>query len=629
MCGIAGWLGPPANPECLRRMTNAVRHRGPDGEGLVTLPLSGGAVAALGHRRLSIIDLAGGSQPMVSHDGRLTVVFNGEIYNYLEIREELSARGARFLTCSDTEVILEAWRAWGANCLSRFRGMFAFALHDDATRSVVLARDQFGKKPLFLAERQTASGPLLVFGSEIAALLVHPEIRADLDVDTVYQYLCWRYAPGPFTFFRGIRKLQPGTYLTWQAGSAKVQRYWSAPEERAGQRTPPAKPIATFLDVFDEAVKLRLRADVPLGAFLSGGLDSAAVVATLAHLGASKVRTFSIGFRNDPASELPAAAETAREIGTSHTSLEIASDDLTNLLPILSRHRGAPIAEPADLPIHMLSLEAAKHVKVVLSGEGSDEMFAGYPKHVVEKHFGGLAEPGLLSVAGHVLQAATAVAPAAARRLKIAARAMSTRRFDERMVSWFGAISPAERARVWTGPSVVRQADSRPFCAAPGSTPLRRVLHFDQTSWLPDNLLERMDMMTMAASIEARAPFMDIRVADFASSLPDSCRIRGSITKQIVREALGPRLPQSVLTRRKNGFRMPVTQWFRGPLHDPARDLLLASDSISGAYLDRASIRLFLDEHARGQQDHDKTLWALFSLETFLREFFGRSVQQC
>jgi asparagine synthase (glutamine-hydrolysing) len=622
LCGIAGWIGPPADPGRLRNMTNAIRHRGPDGEGQVTLPLSGGAVAALGHRRLSIIDLAGGSQPMTSHDGRFTIVFNGEIYNYIELRDELLARGARFATCSDTEVILESWRAWGAECLPRFRGMFAFVLHDDVARSVVLARDQFGKKPLFLAERQTASGPVLVFGSEIAALLAHPEVRAELDVDTLYQYLCWRYAPGPFTFFHGIRKLQPGSYLTWRAGVMRTQRYWTAPEETARHRTPPPEPVAAFLDVFDEAVRLRLRADVALGAFLSGGLDSAAIVATLAHLGAPEVRTFSIGFRDDPASELPAAAETAREIGTTHTSLELETNDLTTLLPMLSRHRGAPIAETSDLPIYLLSVEAAKHVKVILSGEGSDEMFAGYPKHVVERHLGRLAAPGLLSVAGHALLVATSPAPAAARRLRIASRAMSTRRFDERMILWFGAITPAERGRVWTGPSVSRQPDARPFSPAPGSTPLRRVLHFDQTSWLPDNLLERMDVMTMAASIEARAPFMDIRLAEFASTLPDNCRIKGGITKRIVREALGPRLPQSVLTRRKNGFRMPVTEWFRGPLRDPARELLLASDSITGPYLDRATVGLYLDEHAKGQENHEKTLWALFALETFLREFF-------
>lgn len=559
---------------------------------------------------------------MTSHDGRFTIVFNGEIYNYIEIREELLKRGARFTSSSDTEVILEAWRAWGAECLPRFRGMFAFVLHDEVARTVVLARDHFGKKPLFLAERQTPSGPVLVFGSEISALLAHPQVDTELDVETLYQYLCWRYAPGPHTFFRGIRKLQPGSFLTWQDGLMKTQRYWTAPEETAQCRKPPADPIAAFLDVFDEAVRLRRRADVPLGAFLSGGLDSAAIVATLAHLGAPDLRTFSIGFRDDPASELTAAAETAGEIGTTHTSLELAANDLTDLLPMLSRHRGAPITEPADLPIYLLSVEAAKHVKVVLSGEGADEMFAGYPKHLVERHLGHLAGPGVLSVAGHALLIATSPAPAAARRLRIASRAMRARRFDERMILWFGAITPVERSRVWIGPSVSRQPDTRPFTPAPGSTSLRRVLHFDQTSWLPDNLLERMDMMTMAASIEARAPFMDVQLAEFASTLPDSYRIKGRVTKRIVREALAPRLPQSVLARRKNGFRMPVTEWFRGPLRDSARELLLSPDSISSPYLDRATVALYLDEHANGQQNHEKTLWALFALETFLREFF-------
>lgn len=559
---------------------------------------------------------------MTSHDGRYTVVFNGEIYNYIEIKDELLARGAKFTTRSDTEVILEAWRVWGADCLPRFRGMFAFALHDDVERTVILARDQFGKKPLFLADRQTAAGPILVFGSEISALLAHPAVHAELDVDTLYQYLCWRYAPGPFTFFRGISKLPPGSYLVWQGGKITTRRYWTAPEETTIGQASSGDAVAEFLDVFDEAVRLRLRADVPLGAFLSGGLDSSAIVATLAHLGAPEIRTFTVGFRGDPASELTAAAETASQIGTIHTSLELVPDDLTALLPMLSRHRAAPIVETADLPIYMMSAEAAKHVKVILSGEGSDEMFAGYPKHLVERYLGRFAGPGLLSVAGHALLAATSPAPARSRRFRIAARAMCEERFEDRMVSWFGAAIPAEREQLWTGPDVLRQLDTRPFRAAPTSTPLRRVLHFDQTSWLPDNLLERMDMMTMAASIEARTPFMDVRLAEFASTLPDNCRIGGRVTKRIVREALGPRLPKAVLTRKKNGFRMPVTEWFCGPLREPARALLLGSDSISGTYLNRAMVGRLLDDHAHGRQNHDKTLWALFALETFLREFF-------
>lgn len=560
---------------------------------------------------------------MSSHDGRFTVVFNGEIYNYIEIRNQLAAQGAQFRTRSDTEVILEGWRAWGADCLRRFRGMFAFALHDTVQRTVILARDQFGKKPLFIFERPNGPEASVIFGSEINALLAHPEVHAELDLDTLYEYLCWRYAPSPCTFFRGIRKLPPGSYLKWEAGKLKTERYWHAPEEIVRQCVSSSSdPIAAFLEVFDEAVRLRLRADVPLGAFLSGGLDSSAIVASLAHLGASEIRTFSIGFRGDPVSELGAAAETARYIGTIHTPLELEPDDLTTLLPMLSRHRGAPIAETADLPIYKMSMEASKSVKVILSGEGSDEMFAGYPKHVAESRMGSLAFSTLPSIAGRALLAATSLAPARARRLRIAARAISEPKFENRMVAWFGASTPAERAALWTGPARTRELNQRPFRSAPGNSSLRRVLHFDQTSWLPDNLLERMDVMTMAASIEARTPFMDVPLAEFASTLPDEWRIKGNITKRIVREALGPRLPEVVLNRPKNGFRMPVTQWFKGILHEHSRDILLGADSISGAYLDKSKVSRLLDEHASGYQNHDKTLWALFSLETFLREFF-------
>ncbi|MDW6021574.1 asparagine synthase (glutamine-hydrolyzing) [Mesorhizobium sp. BAC0120] len=622
MCGIAGWIGPPADDRTLQDMMHAIRHRGPDAEGQVVLPLCSGTEARFGHRRLSIIDLQGGSQPMTTHDGRLTVVFNGEIYNYIEIRDELLKRGAKFTTQSDTEVVLEAWRAWREDSLSRFRGMFAFALYDDLERSVVLARDQFGKKPLFVAERQTANGPLLVFGSEISALLAHPDIRAELDVDALHQFLRWRYAPGPSTFFRGIRKLPPGTYLTWRNAKTVSRRYWAAPEEAAVERTFCSDPVEDFLRIFDEAVKLRLRADVPVGAFLSGGLDSSAIVATLAHLGASRVHTFSVGFQGDPASELPAAAELARQFGTIHNPVQIRPADLTQLLPMLSRHRAAPIAEPADLPIYAMSVEAARHVKVVLSGEGSDEMFAGYPKHLIERYLGGLSGSVLLSALGRALLALTSPAPARARRLRIAGRAIRERRFEDRMISWFGASTSIESERLWVGPEPCRKLDERPFLQRPDSSPLRRVLHFDQTSWLPDNLLERMDVMTMAASIEGRAPFMDVRLAEFASTLPDNWRIRGRVTKWIVRAALGPRLPKAVLSRPKNGFRMPVADWFCGPLREPARALLLASDSVSGSYLDRTAIAQLLEEHTQGRQNHDKLLWSLFSLETFLREFF-------
>ncbi|MBD9374396.1 asparagine synthase (glutamine-hydrolyzing) [Rhizobium sp. ARZ01] len=623
MCGIAGWIGPAASDATLRAMTDIIHHRGPDGDGHAMLRLGDGTTAALGHRRLAIIDLTTGDQPMKSHDGRFTVVYNGEIYNYLELRSELKAKGAVLRTHSDTEVILEAWRAWGKDSLVKLRGMFAFALHDNGDNSVVLARDPFGKKPLFYATTPLPNGQGLVFGSEVTALLEHPAINAELDVDSLHDFLCWRYVPGPNTFFRGIRKLAPGGLITWKAGQWREERYWVAPEAQGGGRLPvPSDPIAGFLEVFDEAVRLRLRADVPLGAFLSSGLDSSSIVATLKHLGAPEIRTFSVGFRGDMDAELPAAADTARLLGTIHTPIELETDDMADLLPMLSRHRGAPMSEVADLPIYMMSVEAARHVKVVLSGEGSDELFAGYPKHLAEAHLGRLAPSGIMSLLGRGILAATAIAPKSDRRLNIAGRALRERRFEDRMVRWFGAITPAERAQIWTGPPATRQPGQAPFQSANGASPLRQVLHFDQTSWLPDNLLERMDAMTMAASIEGRAPFMDIRLAEYASSLPEEWRIKGRTTKRIVREALAPRLPEAVLRRPKNGFRMPVSAWFRGQLREPFNEIVLGSGAITRDYLDPDAIRRLMSDHSSGRRDHAKTLWALFALETFLCEFF-------
>lgn len=623
MCGIAGWIGLVQGEATLHAMTGRIRHRGPDGDGHVMLPLGDGMTAALGHRRLSIIDLATGAQPMQSHDGRFTIVFNGEIYNYLEIRAELLAKGATLRTSSDTEVILEAWRAWGETGLDKFRGMFAFALHDRADNTVTLARDPFGKKPVFYSVLPSGRGEGIVFGSEIAALLEYPAITAELDHESMHDYLCWRYVPGPNTFFRGIRKLAPGSLIRWQNGVWRERRYWISPEAEGGGRVPvPADPVEGFLEIFDEAVRLRMRADVPIGAFLSSGLDSSSIVATLRHLGVPEIRTFSVGFRGDAAAELPAAAETARLLDTIHTPVELDVDQMLGLLPMLSRHRGAPLSETADMPIYMMSLEAARHVKVVLSGEGADELFAGYPKHLAEAYAGRFAPSGLAALAGRAMVASAALLPGMARRIGIAGNALSVRDFDERMVRWFGAISPAERALLWNGPASAREVDRMPFTAAAGASPLRRVLHFDQTSWLPDNLLERMDSMTMAASIEARAPFMDIRLAEYASSLSEHWRINGRTTKHIVREALRPRLPAAVLRRPKNGFRMPVGAWFRGPLRAQFHDLLLGPNAVTRDYIDRQAVLRYSEEHASGSRDHSKTLWSLFALETFLQEFF-------
>lgn len=410
MCGMAGWIGARCQNEHLFAMSRSIAHRGPDGEGQIVLDLPEGREAALAHRRLSIIDLTSGDQPMQSHDGRFTIIFNGEIYNYLELQAELRESGARFETASDTEVIVEAWRRWGEDSLNRFRGMFAFVLHDAISHEVVLARDPFGKKPLFVAPYTNSNGKGLAFGSEISAVLEHPDVKADLDTQSLFEFLRWRYVPGPNRFFRGMSKLVPGGIIRWRKGTWAETRYRLSPEEDGAPRLlEPEDPIGAFLATFDEAVRLRMRSDVPLGAFLSSGLDSASIVATMAHLGIENIRTFSVGFRGDGSTELPGAAATARHVGTIHTPIELETDQIVDLLPSLSAMRGAPLAETADMPTYLMSLEAAKSVKVVLSGEGSDELFGGYPKHVAEKYFGSVARTGLPRLAARGFLAAHGV----------------------------------------------------------------------------------------------------------------------------------------------------------------------------------------------------------------------------
>lgn len=607
-------------------MTDQLVHRGPDGYGHAIAQMSEDYFAALGHRRLSIIDLSGGHQPMHSHDDRFRIAYNGEIYNFIELRDELIQRGAQFRTASDTEVILEAWREWGAESLTMLRGMFAFALYDAKHREMTLARDPFGKKPLYISETTRSGVPFLVFGSEIPALLRHPNVPSELDVSALYDFLLWRYVPGPRTFFSGIRKLEAGSYMTIDANSRTQKKYWLPPEMRTSELDAPKKgeELEAFREVFDEAVRLRLRSDVPVGAFLSGGLDSSSVVATLAHLGAPEIRTYSVGFRDDATSELPLAEATAKHFGTIHTPVELEANQLIDLMPDMSRLRGAPITEPADLPIYEMSREASRNVKVVLSGEGADEMFAGYPKHQIETYLAGVLPSPITALLGRSLLAITSFQKDRFRRHRIAARALTHSRFSERMPIWFGALTNDNRSSIWKGGTPERYSDITLIESENAVSPLRRVLHFDQTSWLPDNLLERMDRMTMAASVEARTPFMDTKLSEFASSLPQRWRLNGFKTKYIVRAALSSRLPETVIHRPKNGFRLPVAHWFRNRLADELTEMLSSSDSVMGNFVDRKQVEILTQEHASGDQNHEKTLWMFYALEVFLREFFSK-----
>lgn len=619
MCGFCGWMGPWSDPGTLESMTAEMALRGPDGQGQTLEPTADGTHVAFGHRRLSIIDISAGSQPMESHDGRYVIAFNGEIYNYVELRELLLATGAVFRTRSDTEVILEAWREWGPDCLSRFRGMFAFALFDRRSGELVLARDPFGKKPLYIVDLEMDGRACMIFGSQISSLMQHPAVPRGIDPDAIHQFLCWRYVPGPLTMFKGIRKLPPGCYRVWRDGRTREVRFWEAPEEAPAVPMPAGDPVDQFLDVFDESVRLRLRADVPLGAFLSSGLDSTAIVATLVHQGLRDVRTFSVGFEGDEESEVADAARTAQQLGTLHREIRFTAEDLFQLLPDLSRLRGAPITEAADIPIYIMSREAAKEVKVVLSGEGSDELFGGYPKHRAEMSYTLAAVPrAAFAAAQGLLRQWPKPLSDPLRRADVLLRAMAAPDFQTRMVAWFGGLTDAERAEAWRRTAPDDKIDKRPFHARSTASRLGRVLHFDQTSWLPDNLLDRMDSMTMAASIEARAPFMDVRLAAFSGTLPDQWKIGAGVSKRILREAMRTRIPPEVLSRRKLGFRLPVARWFRGPLKEAFADQVLGPGSRVGTYVDTAVLRRIFSDHLSGRRDHARTLWSLFALETFL-----------
>jgi len=604
--------------ETLESMLQAIAHRGPDDQGMCCFRCAAtGHHVFLGHRRLAIIDPEGAHQPMCDAAAGLALTFNGEIYNFRELRDELRGLGYRFERDSDTEVLLRAYQHWGGEVVHHLRGMFAFAIWDARNERLFVARDRFGEKPLFVYE----NGSGLYFASEIKALLRVPGVTARVNLEAVWDYLAYRYVPGPKTLFTGIRKLMPGTTATWERGTLREERYWSAPD-RSPSRTqqPQRDAVPAFLSRLNEAVKLQMVSDVPFGAFLSGGLDSSIIVALMSRHN-SQVKTFSVGFGEDSYSELGYAAEVAAHFGTRHHEIVVEHRDMIERLPQLVAYRDAPVSEPSDIPIHMLACEAARSVKMVLTGEGSDEILGGYPKHIAERFAQGYQLlPGF--VRHRLVEPLTRALPYGFRRIKTAVTNLNIEDRCERYVRWFGALNHAERERL----SVLRLngapvLDDPPFDADPGASALRRILYFDQTSWLPDNLLERGDRMTMAASIEARVPFLDHEFAAFVSSLPDDYRVRRLRGKWILREAGKQLIPERILTRPKVGFRVPVNEWFRGEMREYLLDHLQGESSITRPYYDARVLDQVLAEHLNGRQNHEKLLWALLNLEIWHRHY--------
>lgn len=630
MCGIAGIFhletAKPVDPARVTAMIATMPHRGPDGQGVWTAPGVG-----LGHCRLSIIDLAAGAQPMATSDDALVVSFNGEIYNFAEIRAELQERGHIFRTHSDTEVILHAYRQWGEACVHRFNGMFAFALYERATRSLWLVRDRLGVKPLYYA--QVSDGSVL-FGSELKALLVHPLLRRAPDPRAVEDFMAYGYIPDDACIVAGVKKLGAGETMRLVLGKPMPAptRYWDI---SFADRTT-AKPDALadeLVDLMRDAVKMRMVADVPLGAFLSGGVDSSSVVALMAQASSRAVKTCTIGFDVAAVDETAHADHVARRFATDHRTRIVSADDF-GLIDTLAAHFDEPFADASALPTYRVSELAREQVTVALSGDGADEAFAGYRRHRFQMQ--GERVRGMIpsAIRAPVFGALGAVYPKAdwaPRFLRAKSTFLELAGTGAQAYAASVSVTPeAMRRRLYTPAFVAslhgHRAQDRYIAAmdnAPARDPLDRAQYADMKIWLPGDILTKSDRMSMAVSLEAREPLLDYRLMEFAGRLPVSQRIRGASGKYLMKRAMERFLPHDILYRQKMGFVTPVNAWFRGPLGDQAAGIAGSSMLARTGWFDMGVIARAAADHKAGLADHGRMLWQLLMLDKSLSRIFG------
>jgi asparagine synthase (glutamine-hydrolysing) len=598
-------------------MMDAMRHRGPDDSG----SFYDGEVA-LGFRRLSIIDPSGGHQPLSTSCGRYTIVFNGEIYNYRELREEL-VRDHRtsFRTASDTEVVVNSLKCWGTDALSRFNGMFAFAVWDAHERSLILARDRIGKKPLFYSVCRRG----IVFASEVKALLEHPDVSRALDVSRLATFLAYRYLPGDETLFAGVYCLPAGTWARVSATDTQVtpRTYWDVSFGNAAPDPAVHRELETLLD---DAVRRRMVADVPLGLFLSGGLDSSVILALMARHASAPVKTFSIAF-DTGFSEAKFAREVATLFRADHTEVRFGAQDLLGNLGNALWARETPVTEASDIPIMLLARTACQDVKVVLSGEGSDEIFGGYLKYGAEVAI----DRWLWLTPRSVLTAAARFTPCRMRGLQLALECASEPDRMERYTAWFGGFRRSDRQRLLR-PELGR-VPVHAFSQAlvqhkvfPGV--IEQMMYLDLKHWLPANLLLRADRMTMANGLELRCPFLDYRVIEFAAlRVAGADKVAFNDGKLVLKRLARQWLPASIIDRHKWGFKVPIAEWLRGRLMPVLRRHLLAPNPPLGDLLNRAAIAALIDEHAVGRKNHEKQLWILLQLQLWHEMFVERSLR--
>jgi len=627
MCGIAGIFDTrglrPIDRPLLERMNQAQFHRGPDEGGTFVAPGIG-----LAHRRLSIIDVSTGQQPLFNQDRSICIVFNGEIYNFQQVRAELQALGHVFQTHSDTEVIVQAWAAWGEDCVRKLRGMFAFAIWDQRRRSLLLARDRLGKKPLVYCPL----GLDILFGSEIKAILASPSVPRRLRLLSLHDYLTYQYVPHPHTMFDGILKLPPGHTLLWKDGHTSVEEYWRPPFGPPINITLP-EASERIRDLLDEATRIRLMSEVPLGAFLSGGIDSSIVVALMARHMPEPVKTFSIGFEEKRYDELKYARLAAQRIGADHHEF-IVRPDAVEILPKLAWHYDEPFADSSAVPTYYVSQQTRQHVTVALTGDAGDEGFAGYSRYKAMR----LA--AAFDHAPHWLR--DWLAQGAWRAIPDTLRSGTLRRRARRFLAAL-ALDPCSRYTRWCcafddelkaqvcsedmQAAVAGFPSSRIFAQeyaqVPGLDFVARTLFVDYRRYLPDDLNLKVDIASMAHSLECRSPFLDHRVVEFAATLPTRLKLRGMTSKFLLKHAFRDLLPKEILHRPKMGFGVPIAEWFRGPLKDLARDTLLSPAFFANGWFSESGVRRLVDDHTQGRHDHGYRLWALLMFELWRQRFIS------
>lgn len=625
MCGITGFVNAnrqAADRPVLEAMNHAIIHRGPDEDGFYVKEN-----VALAMRRLAIIDLASGQQPMYNEDRTKAIVFNGEIYNYQELREKLDQLGHKFYTKSDTEVIVHLYDEYGPEGLQHLRGMFAIAIWDERNRSLFLARDRVGKKPILYSHQPNGD---LIFGSEFSAVLKHPSVSREVDLEAIDNYMSYLCVPAPMTAFKQIRKLEPGHWLLWKDGEITTQRYWQ-PDFSKKIKITEEEAIVETTRILRESTKLRMISEVPLGAFLSGGVDSSAVVALMAQESDTPVKTFSIGFEEQDFSELKYAKRVAEHVGAEYSEFIVRPNAL-DVIPTLVDHYGEPYADSSALPTYYVAKETRKHVTVALNGDGGDESFAGYERYaamrIAEKYARVPAALRKVFVEAPVsLLPSSELKRSRFRDAKRFLRAANLPR-TERYFRWVTTFNRDTKRELYTDAFAASVAGQDPlsildewFAKANGTGTLDATLLTDQMTYLPNDLLVKVDIATMANSLEARSPFLDHKLIEFAASLPEDLKMSGVGTKSLLKKVAARVVPKDVIYRRKMGFGVPVGKWFRGEMKDFVRSILLSESSLKRGIVRPEILERYVNEHIAGERDHSFQLWTFLMLELWFQRF--------